>query len=281
MINSFASNENDPENKDQNLDEEVKEEVSCNHGKEQSPSCTQTSDETTAVNLESSSSHSSNISSEELPAVSTQPAQSPPQAASINFASQPQSSPETSSLQTIPTTTGGYLEPSRNTQASIAAPEGNQNNLLTIAPGNIINFSEFERESDPFEKAELQTINDMQALAAVFPQTSNYKNSDAGIPSTSTSTVNINQVYNSVQSNRHPTVVTSGNQQSATGAFSQQGTFQYSQQPLAQAIAKVPTTHSSAQYNTYYQQPHTGSMPQQPLGNYYSQGKFCSYFYSS
>lgn len=34
-----------------------------------------------------------------------------------------------------------------------------------------INFSEFEAESDPFERAELQTINDMQELAAVLQTT--------------------------------------------------------------------------------------------------------------
>lgn len=44
-----------------------------------------------------------------------------------------------------------------------------------------MDFSEFEAEKDPFEQAELQTINDMQELAAVlqttatnsFPTTSN------------------------------------------------------------------------------------------------------------
>lgn len=39
------------------------------------------------------------------------------------------------------------------------------------APINI-NFSEFEAESDPFERAELQTLNDMQELAAVLQTTS-------------------------------------------------------------------------------------------------------------
>lgn len=34
-----------------------------------------------------------------------------------------------------------------------------------------INFSEFEAESDPFEKAELQTLNDLQELAAVLQTT--------------------------------------------------------------------------------------------------------------
>ena len=35
-----------------------------------------------------------------------------------------------------------------------------------------INFSEFEAESDPFERAELQTLNDLQELAAVLQTTS-------------------------------------------------------------------------------------------------------------
>ena len=34
-----------------------------------------------------------------------------------------------------------------------------------------INFSEFEAESDPFEKAELQTIDDLQELAAILTTT--------------------------------------------------------------------------------------------------------------
>ena len=39
-------------------------------------------------------------------------------------------------------------------------------------PANPINFSEFERECDPFERAELATLNDMQELAAVLQTTS-------------------------------------------------------------------------------------------------------------
>ena len=38
-------------------------------------------------------------------------------------------------------------------------------------PTSNINFSEFEAESDPFEKAELQTLNDLQELAAVLQTT--------------------------------------------------------------------------------------------------------------
>lgn len=40
------------------------------------------------------------------------------------------------------------------------------------AASNNFNFSEFEAETDPFDKAELQTINDMQELAAVLQTTS-------------------------------------------------------------------------------------------------------------
>ena len=40
-----------------------------------------------------------------------------------------------------------------------------------IKPNTNINFSEFEAESDPFEKAELQTLNDLQELAAVLQTT--------------------------------------------------------------------------------------------------------------
>ena len=41
----------------------------------------------------------------------------------------------------------------------------------SIKPSTNINFSEFEAESDPFEKAELQTLNDLQELAAVLQTT--------------------------------------------------------------------------------------------------------------
>lgn len=44
------------------------------------------------------------------------------------------------------------------------------NNPVVTKPLNI-NFSEFEAESDPFEKAELQTIDDLQELAAILTTT--------------------------------------------------------------------------------------------------------------
>jgi len=45
-----------------------------------------------------------------------------------------------------------------------------ENNSTVTKPLNI-NYSEFEAESDPFEKAELQTLNDLQELAAVLQTT--------------------------------------------------------------------------------------------------------------
>lgn len=55
--------------------------------------------------------------------------------------------------------------------ANTTAVESTATAAATKAPINI-NFSEFEAESDPFERAELQTLNDMQELAAVLQTTS-------------------------------------------------------------------------------------------------------------
>ena len=66
-----------------------------------------------------------------------------------------------------------------------------------------INFSEFEREQDPFEKAELQTLNDMQQLAEVL-QTST---ATSTIPVT---TANPNPVYSTSSNNPNQYTAVSG-----------------------------------------------------------------------
>ena len=54
------------------------------------------------------------------------------------------------------------------TLQSMSLVAGSRTNGHTSDVVNPINFSEFEGETDPFSRAELDTINDLQELAAVL-----------------------------------------------------------------------------------------------------------------
>ena len=108
-------------------------------------------------------------------------------------------------------------------------------------PTSHINFSEFEAESDPFEKAELQTLNDLQELAAVLQTTA---------PATYPTSTPATFASSSTSSSGPPPPTY---EMATTGAISrypyypvQPGQFQY--QPLQQGVL-------------YQQQPSTGHPP--------------------
>ena len=71
--------------------------------------------------------------------------------------------PSTASVSDPPVAVPVAFVHNASTSASSIQPESNKQTN--------INFSEFEAESDPFEKAELQTLNDLQELAAVLQTT--------------------------------------------------------------------------------------------------------------
>ena len=197
-------------------------------------------EETLALAQESTS-HSSDASSEEISAASTQPAKSPSPMLSTCIVSTQQSM---SNMENTATSTA-YLEPSRTTSSSILY---NPNIKQPQISEGLINFSEFENESDPFERAELQTLNDMQELAAVFPQINNIKPSVTSGVSISHSNITMDQQHRINQN----TI--------------------YSQAP--HSIPTQSTANAPGQFNSYYQGMHGNSLSQpQPVRTFYTQGK--------
>ena len=68
--------------------------------------------------------------------------------------------------------TASISDPPTILPVTVATSTTNSTGAIQRVPKpNNINFSEFEAESDPFERAELQTIDDLQELAAVLQTT--------------------------------------------------------------------------------------------------------------
>ena len=153
-----------------------------------------------------------------------------------------------------------YLEPSRSNTSQLIP--GNQRK--SIPTQGLINFSEFENEPDPFEKAELQTLNDMQELASVFPQSNNI-NTNVSSAASSTPNSSLGQGQQQyVQSKETIMSSTSCKLPSANPATI--NTFQYP--PFPQ-----PPANPSAQFNPYLQTSQSNSISHpNSLGSFYTQG---------
>ena len=168
-------------------------------------------------------------------------------------------------ISSIPTTTA-YLEPFRN-----SALQSNQGNQSKSNPAQgLINFSEFENESDPFEKAELQTLNDMQELASVFPQSnSTYTNSPADATSTSITNSSVeHQPYS--QSKSSMMISTAGSNVQATNQ-STLNAFQYAQ--YSQQLPRLSQANHVGQFNPYIQTSQGNSISHpNSVGSFYSPG---------
>ena len=217
--------------------------------------------ETTELKLEEnkigqvSTLNSNSISPEETIAASTQPE---------TFLSQNSAQfNETNHMEPISSfpVTSSYLEPSRNNTLQLIP--SNQNK--SIPTQGLINFSEFENEPDPFEKAELQTLNDMQELASVFPQSNNINtNVPSAVSSNPNSSLGLGQ-QQYVQSKGSMMSTTSNKLPSANQASI--NNFQYPQFPQ-------PPANPSGQFNPYLHasQSNSSSHPNS-AGSFYTQGK--------
>ena len=234
-------------------------EIAHNNTTEQKLSDTEISGGITAANPDSSSQSSDAFSEDSSPA-SIQPAKLPSPGISANIAtSQPLS------ITPVTNTTTSYLEPSRNISSPSTTALGGNPHSTSIIHAGLINYSEFEREPDPFEKAELQTLNNMQELAAVFPQSS-IKTNNSYVPNMSNATLGIDQRY-MMQSQNSSGGITTGNQQQTASSQINQGNFHYSQ-PQA-SVSTVTTTIPGP----FYQQTNiTSAAHLQTLGHFYPQG---------
>ena len=208
-----------------------------------------------------STSNSTNTTPEAVTALSKQTEDLP----STN-PSQNNDSYQKAPISSIPTTTA-YLEPFRN-----SALQSNQGNQSKSNPAQgLINFSEFENESDPFEKAELQTLNDMQELASVFPQSnSNYTNAPADATSISTTNSSVeHQPYS--QSKSSMMVSSAGNNLQATNQATLNA-FQYAQ--YSQQLPRLSQANHVGQFNPYIQTSQGNSISHpNSVGSFYSPGK--------
>ena len=215
--------------------------------------------EDTHVSAHESSSHSSNTSSEEISITSTP--KSEPMAVASTFQ---QSIPTT----TITSTSVTYLEPSRTTSSSNSIMQ--HPNIIQAKTEDLINFSEFERESDPFEKAELQTLNDMQELAAVFPQSNNTETTHtSGVPIVSNSNLSMRQQH-LIESTNSLRMAQASSHQPVTHQTNQ-NTHNYPPTPHS-----VPKEHPNptGQFSSYYQPMHGNVISHHHSGgNFYTQGK--------
>ena len=216
--------------------------------------------EETHASAHESSSHSSDISSDEISITSSQPPKSEPTVISSTFQ---QPIPTT----TITSTSVTYLEPSRTASSSNSIMQHPKN--IQSKTEDLFNFSEFERESDPFEKAELQTLNDMQELAAVFPQSSNTETSHtSGVPVVSNSNLSMRQQH-PIETKNSMGMAQASAHQSVTNQINP-NTHNYSQPPHS-----VPKEHPNptGQFSSYYQ-PMQGNVisHQQSGGSFYTQG---------
>ena len=169
------------------------------------------------------------------------------------------------STSSVPVAT--YLEPSRSNATQLAL--GSQSKPNTAH--GLINFSEFESESDPFEKAELQTLNDMQELASVFPQSSSMSmNVSSGVSSSSGPSLSMGQ-HQYAQSKTSMMMSTAGNTVPITNQLSNSN-FQYSQ--FSNPMTRLPQTNPSGQFNPFLQTSQGINIPHhQPTGSFYNQGR--------
>ena len=160
-----------------------------------------------------------------------------------------------------------YLEPSRSNATQLA--HGSQSKPNTAH--GLINFSEFESESDPFEKAELQTLNDMQELASVFPQSSSMSmNVSSGVSSSSGPSLSMGQ-HQYAQSKTSMMMSTAGNTVPVTNQLSNSN-FQYSQ--FSNPMTRLPQTNPPGQFNPFLQTSQGINIPHhQPTGSFYNQGR--------
>ena len=171
----------------------------------------------------------------------------------------------TESASSVPVAT--YLEPSRSNATQLA--HGSQSKPNTAH--GLINFSEFESESDPFEKAELQTLNDMQELASVFPQSSSMNmNVSSGVSSASGPSLGIGH-HQYTKSKTPMMMSTAGNTAPVTNQVSNNN-FQYSQ--FSNPMARLPQTNHPGQFNPFLQTSQGSNMPHHhPSGSFYNQGR--------
>ena len=160
-----------------------------------------------------------------------------------------------------------YLEPSRSNATQLA--HGSQSKPNTTH--GLINFSEFESESDPFERAELQTLNDMQELASVFPQSSSMSmNISSGVSSAPGPSLGIGH-HQYTQSKTSMMMSTAGNTVPVTNQVSNNN-FQYSQ--FSNQMARLPQTNHPEQFNPFLQTSQGSNMPHHhPSGSFYNQGR--------
>ena len=167
-------------------------------------------------------------------------------------------------ISSVPVPT--YLEPLRNNGGQLAQENKSKPN---VAQG-LINFSEFESESDPFETAQLQTLNDMQELASVFPQSSTISsNVSTGVLSQSTSNVGQHQY---AQSKSSMVMSTAGNQVHATNQQAM-NPFQYSQ--YSHPGYGMPLVNPSGQFNPFLQTSQGNDMHHpNSVGSFYNQGNY-------
>ena len=171
----------------------------------------------------------------------------------------------TESASSVPVAT--YLEPSRSNATQLA--HGSQSKPNTAH--GLINFSEFESESDPFERAELQTLNDMQELASVFPQSSSMNtNVSSGVSSASGSSLGIGH-HQYTKSKTPMMMSTAGNTAPVTNQVSNNN-FQYSQ--FSNPMVRLPQTNHPGQFNPFLQTSQGSNMPHHhPSGSFYNQGR--------
>ena len=214
--------------------------------------------------LQQSSSNSSEIS-QEVSAASTQPAKS----LSRISTSESKSETEKSSTSKAPITCTSYLEPLRNTDPSSAMTiAGDKSNLLPVnVSSGLINFSEFERECDPFERAELQTLNDMQELAAVFPHNLNVATADTLEQMNSNSRVG----QQTLQTSKTQSVNAASNSQIGVPNLGDQSNPQHSQ--ASNTMAHQMSSNAANPYNSYYSMQANSIRNQHPVGTYYNQGR--------
>ena len=214
--------------------------------------------------LQQSNSNSSDIS-EKVSAASTQPVKSLSQISK----SESKSEQQKSLTSTAPTTSCSYLEPLRNTHPSSAITiVGDKSNLLPVnISSGLINFSEFERECDPFERAELQTLNDMQELAAVFPHNVNVTTAATLEQMNTNSRVG----QQPLQTSKSQSVNTTSNSQIGVSNPGDQINPQYSQ--ASNTMAHQMSSNAANPYNSYYSVQATSIRNQHPVGTFYNQGR--------
>ena len=154
-------------------------------------------------------------------------------------------------------------KPSQPVLATTAISEGSsksadsENQNPTVTKPLHFNFSEFEAESDPFEKAELQTIDDLQELAAVLQTTAT-----STYPTSSSATV-----Y-STPSMMNPPVPAGVGVQGIAGKPAAQASglrYPYYPMPAQQQSPFFYQQQNQPQIPTYFPYPPVSGITQPPL----------------